>query len=499
MMQFFRKNVRSIMLVVVVLFVISCFAGYGMYNRGGGGGDETAPQGERDYVVAVVDGENIMRSRMDFEVAQMIQATGMAATISDDDLPAIRSNILDQMAVMAEFDKEVTARNITTTAEEIDSTIKEIEGSFPTREIFLQEMERAGMDEARLRSEVETQLRRQKVLEQVIAPASADEQELRTFYDMLKEYAFQKPEAFLVNLAHFRTEESALGAKESVDSGTSWDDVMLGASADVLNYTTYENTIMIPISEMQGEVAFLLDAPMNEVTAPVMLASEDYMIVVKREKQEAGTATYDEVSADIEAMILNQKQQGLQSQFMQELRARAAVEILDPEIFATREPIDVASIDQTIENILAESDDVSTETPAVSNEEVEEAEAAAETTAEEPVAASETESDEVAVDASIETPAVANEEVEETEAAPETAAEEPVAVNETEPVEVVVEDTSTETPAVPNEEVEETEAAPETTVEEPVAASETKPDEVAAETEAAAETDVEPTAVSDDE
>jgi hypothetical protein len=386
MMQFFRKNVRSIMLVVVVLFVISCFAGYGMYSRSGDEGS----QGERDYVAAIVDGERIMRSRIDYDMAQMIQAMGMSATISDDDLPAIRSNILDQMAVMAELDKEVRARGVAPTTEEIDATVKEIEDTFPTREIFLQEMQRAGMDEKKLRSEVETQLKRQRVLEQVVAPASTDEQELRTFYDMLKGYAFQKPEAFLVNLAHFRTEKSAEDAKSAIDSGKKWDDVMTETSPDVLNYTTYEDTVAIPVSEMQDEVAFLLDAPMNKVTAPVMLASEDYLIAVKREKQEAGTATYDEVSVDIEAMIINQKRQGLQSQFMQELRARASVEILDPEIFAKPEPIDAEAVEEVIGEILEESGDIAevaaieteTETPAAVSDDASKDEPPAETSAE---------------------------------------------------------------------------------------------------------------------
>lgn len=459
MMQFFRKNVRSIMLVVVVLFVISCFAGYGMYS-GGSGGDEQTPQGAPDYAVAVVDGAQIMRSRMDYEMAQMIQAMGMAGTISDDDLPAVRSSILDQMAVMAELDKEVSARNIATTAEEVDATIKEIEGSFPTREIFLQEMERAGMDEKRLRSEMETQLKREKVLEQVIAPASTDEQELRTFYDMLKSYAFQKPEAFLVNLAHFRTEASAQRAKESVGSGTPWNEVMLAASPDVLNYTTYENKVMIPVSEMQNEVAFLLDAPMDEVTAPVMLASEDYMIVVKREKQEAGTAAYDEVSADIEMMILNQKRQGLQSQFMQELRTRAAVEILDPTIFA--QP---ASVDQTVEAPSVGSGDVKgdvsedavTETPAASNDAVVEP-------TEEPAAAVDTaESGDTTEDAVTETPVASNDEAGRTETMTEPA-EEPAAATGTESGNTT-EGVAIETPVAPNGEAEEVKVFIETSAE----------------------------------
>lgn len=337
MMQFFRKNVRSIMLVVVVLFVASCFAGYGMYSGRSQSG-ETPQEGQADYLVAIVAGEKIMRSRMDYEMFQMIQAMGLAQTVSDDDLPAIRSNILDQMAVIAELDKEVNARGIAASKEEIDETIKDIEGTFPTREIFMQELQRANMDEKKLRDEVETQIKRQKVFEQVISPASVDANEVQALYDTMKAYAFQKPEGFDVNLAHFKTEESADSARKDLEAGREWDDVMEAASDDVINFTPYENTVMVPTSGMQGEVEFLKDAPMNEVTKPVMLASEDYMIVVKREKHEASTATFDEVSADITTMLVNQERQKLQSEFLQELRNRAVVEIFDHDIFAKNEP-----------------------------------------------------------------------------------------------------------------------------------------------------------------
>lgn len=338
MMQFFRKNVRSIMLVVVVLFIASCFAGYGMYSGSSNSG-EASQEMQQDYPVAIVAGEKIMRSRMDYEMFQMIQSMGLAQTISEDDFPAIRSNILDQMAVIAELDKEAAARGITVTKDEIDETIKEIESSFPTREIFLQELQRANMDEKKLREEVEIQVRRQKVFEQVVSPASTDEAQMQMFYETMKSYAFQKPEAFDLNLAHFSSEESAEKAVTDIKSGKKWDDVMIEASGDVINYTSYDNTVMVPTSEMRDDVEFLKDAPINEVTKPVMLASEDYMIVLKRAKQEAGTFAFDEVSADIKAMLVNQESQRLQATFLQELRNRAVVEILDASIFAKNETV----------------------------------------------------------------------------------------------------------------------------------------------------------------
>ena len=339
MMQYFRKNVRSIMLVIVVLFIISCFAGYGMYSGGNGASADNNAGGPADYAVATVNGENVMRSTMDYEMAQFIQARGLAQSISDDDLPYVRSMILDQMAIMAELDKEVTARNIAVTKDNLDATMKEIEASFPTREIFLQEIQRVGMDEKALRADVEEQMKRQAVFEQVVAPASADQQEIQSFYDTLKEYAFQKPEGFTMNIAHFTTEGAASAAQEKLKAGTAWDEVMTAtASSDILNYIPYEAPVFVPVSEMLGNVEYLKDVPLNEVTGPVELTSDDFMLVVKREKQEAGTSSFDEVSADIEQMILNQKRQGLQSQFLQELRSRAAVNILDQDLIKTPEP-----------------------------------------------------------------------------------------------------------------------------------------------------------------
>ena len=360
MMQYFRKNVRTIMLVIVVLFIISCFAGYGMYS-GGNGASADGTEGIKDYPVATINGENVMRSTMEYEMAQFIQSRGLAQTISDDDIPYIRSMILDQMAIMAQLDKEVAAKGISISKEQLDATMKEIEASFPTKEIFLQEIQRVGMDEKALRADVEMQMKRQAVFDQVVAPASTDQQEMRTFYDTLKEYAFQKPEGFMINLAHFTSEAAATTAQEKVKGGEAWDEVMTAAvSSDILNYIPYEAPVFVPVSEMLGNVEFLKDVPLNEVTTPVMLTSDDFMIVVKRSKQDAGTSEYDEVSADIEMMILNQKRQGLQSQFLQELGASASINILDQELF--KKPEEPVTETVTDEVTVDASGDVTSET-----------------------------------------------------------------------------------------------------------------------------------------
>lgn len=329
MMQFFRKHTRPIMLVIVVIFIISCFTVYGV-NRG----DDSAGAGQRDYAVAKVNGENVMRSRLETEMVQFIRNIDpQGQNISSADYPLVRNELINQIAIVSELDKEVKARKLSVSKEEVDEAIRNIEASFPTREIYLEQLQQAGLDDAKLRQNLEEQMVRQKVFEEVTAAASTDQQEMQSFYETMKTYAFQKPEGFKMNLAHFKTEESAEQARKDIESGKKWDDVMTEASEDVLAHFPYAEPMLIPANDLTGDVEFLKDLPMNKVSKVVKLADADYMLALKRTKEQAGTATYNEVSADIEQMIIGQKRQGLQSQFLQDLRSRASVELLDEELF----------------------------------------------------------------------------------------------------------------------------------------------------------------------
>ncbi|MDR1482337.1 MAG: SurA N-terminal domain-containing protein [Synergistaceae bacterium] len=358
MMRYLRKNVKSIMMIIVVLFVVSCFAGYGMYNNNGGNAGEGSGEGMTDYDVAVVDGERIRRSRVETEMFQMIRNLGpQGQSISEDDYPSLRTAVLDQIAIASEMDKEIKARNITVTDDEVGNTIKDIESSFPTREIYFQEMKRAGLDEKKLRDTIRTELARQKLFDQVTAPVSTDESELKSFYDMMKAYYFQKPEGFKVNLAHFSSGESAERVRGAITGGASWDDAMEAASGDVMTQTPFDSPVLIPTDQFTGEAESLKDFPFDEISDVTMLTSDDFMLVIKRSKEESGTADFDEVSADIEQMILGQKRQGSQSEFLRELRTQANVQILDESIFFTPEPLTSGDVTEEEEDAPSISSD----------------------------------------------------------------------------------------------------------------------------------------------
>lgn len=369
MMQFFRKNTKPIMAVVVALFVVSCFAMYGGRRSRPAETPESVPGNGAENVVqdrpvAVVDGKNIMLSQIETQRVQMIEnlSAMQQQTISEDQYPLVRLQILQQTAMLAEIDKEVQSRDISISAEELDTAVKNIENSFQTKELYLQWLQGVGETETSIRGAIEGDMKRQKVIEQVTADVSADMLETRNYYEMVKDFYFQKPEGFMMNIAHFASADKALAARNAIEEGKTWDEVMepAVASGDIFRYTAYDNPTLVPTMMMEGELAFLKDYPMNKLTEIVSLDVSNQLLAIKRSKEEAGVVPFDDVSADLRMSILDQKRQGVISQFLQGLIERADIEILDKTLFPP-EPEAPASANVTSADSAAASADA---TPA---------------------------------------------------------------------------------------------------------------------------------------
>lgn len=333
MMQFFRKHVRAIMLVIVVLFVVSIFSMYGI--RGG----SRVPEGGGDRTVAKVDGKSVKMSTIETEMAKMIKNMGLENTVTSRDYPMLRRNILDQLAIKAELDKEIKNRNVSVEKSEIEESLKKIVASFPTAEIYQEQLKRVGVTEAQLKKDIEEQMKVQKLIEQVTADVSTDQKEMRSFYDTMKAYAFQKPDGFKVNLAHFKVKAAAEKFAKLLEEGAKWDGAIVEVgSADIIDHTPYDKPSLVPLVNLTGNVEFLKDLPMNKVSRAVKLADDNFVVAIKRSAEKAGTASYNEVSADIEQMILGQKRQTKQGEFLQALKEKARIDIVDEDYFKVPEP-----------------------------------------------------------------------------------------------------------------------------------------------------------------
>jgi microcystin-dependent protein len=324
------------MIAVIVLFVVSIFAGYGLYSRSGQGGD-----GQRDYAVAEVDGKDVMRSDIEKGTMQLAEQLGSEREITSADIPFMRKAILDSTAIEAELEKEIKNRKIEVTQDEIEENYTSIMDSYPTREEFKAFLERSGITEAQVKSDIKKQISQRKVMDALSAEIDVPAEDARKFYDSAKTFLYKQPAGFKVNIATFRSNEAAKLAQKSIEGGEGWDKVMEQHKADIMTSTPYDKPVLITEQMMVDSLAALKDLPLNKVSPVMPVTSSDSYVAVKRSKEAEKQLSYDEVSADVVAMIRSQKAQEKQQEFYEELLSRAKIKILDPEIFPAPVSADV--------------------------------------------------------------------------------------------------------------------------------------------------------------
>ena len=329
------------MIAVIVLFVVSIFAGYGLYGRSGKGSD-----GQRDYAVAEVNGKNVMRSDIEKGTMQLAEQLGSEREVTSADIPFMRKAILDSTAIEAELEKEIKSRNIEVTQKEIDENYTKIMDSYPTREEFIAFMERSGITEVQVKSDIKKQISQRKIMDAISEEINVPDEEARKFYDSAKTFLYKQPAGFKVNIATFKSNEAAKLAQKSIEGGQGWDKVMEEHKADIMSSTPYDKPVLITEQMMVDSLAALKDLPLNKVSPVMPVTSNDSYLAIKRNKEAEKQLSYNEVSADVVAMIKNQKAQGKQQEFYNELLSRATIKILDPQIFPAEVSAEVKSEDK---------------------------------------------------------------------------------------------------------------------------------------------------------
>lgn len=336
MLRMLRNHTKVIMIIVILFFVASCFAGYGLYVRGGGNGE-----GMRDYPVAEIDGREVMRSALEQGAARLSEQYGR--DITSGDIPMIRQAVIDNMAVDSELEKEIKARKLSADKGEIDDAYTRMMDSYPTREEFFAYMQRSGVTEKQIKDDIARRIRMQKLMESLGENITVEDSEVTAFYDATKDFLYKQPAGVKANIATFRKKESAEAAQKAIASGAKWDEQIEKYRADVEMATPYDNPVILTDQMLKNELAPIKDAPVNKVT-PVEKANDPFVfIAINRGRETERVLPFNEVSADVRATIRNQKMQAEQQKFFEELLSRANVKILDPSIF----PQEPASADKT--------------------------------------------------------------------------------------------------------------------------------------------------------
>ena len=237
------------------------------------------------------------------------------------------------IVVEAALKKEAEQKNIKVSGEEVQKVVTQIESQFPTKEAFMQYMEQTGVNEKKLKEDISGRLAQQKVLEGLTGSVVVSDDEVAKFYESTKDLFFRRPAGYNVNFASFATREQAQKARGQIVAGGDWDKILEAMSGDVRNSTPYAKPTFIAEKELTGEMKVLLQLPIGKVSPLVSVSSEDVVLVLKREKSPERVLSLAEVKGEIQKMLASQKEREIQQKFLQELKAKTPVKILDPSIF----------------------------------------------------------------------------------------------------------------------------------------------------------------------
>ena len=443
MLNFLRKQMKWVMAIIVVAFLLSTFLMY--EGRGTRRTPGRNPDGSMtDYEVAQINGRSLMRSELENRLRNYL-STYSTRSAESLDMPAIYQAVLDQAVLESQMAKEVEALGINISDAEADRAMKNYADQYyPTRETFYQALANSGIKVDDYKRSLARQMANDQLLRMAIGIVLISEDKAVEFYDTMKNLLYTTPEGYNLHMADFKTESDAEFMRAKLEAGEAWADIVSNdelASHDVVNIT--RKPVFLPATAFStGTLSVLASIDVGKVSPVFAVSSEDFAVAVKTEHVDASVRPYSEVSGDIKNLLTGQEERKKLEDYQKYLLGRAQLVINDQELFA-RPAVseDKAPAVEEVIPELAETEPVSAEPKA--EEEAKPVET--------PAVVEETKTE-------TETPAV-----EETKTETETPAveevkpvETPAVVEETKPVEppAVVEEPKAEieTPAVVEEE-----------------------------------------------
>ena len=327
LMRTLRSQVRWIMIAIVVLFVLSIFGMYGFDSP------RRSSSGGEDYIVAEIDGKAVMRSMLDEQLRNYVQRANIG-DVTSADLPRLYQAALENIALVSRLAKEAEESGLKATEEEIDAAVKEISEQFPTKEAFMQYLDRSGIKMSAFRESIAQQVVQKKLMEKAVGTPEVKDEEVKDFYEKLKLPFFHSPAGYSMDFIRLKTKEEADKLLALLAEGKEWKEAVdTVTSDDVIEKTPESGPVFVPESSFRDVLAPLADIAVGEVSPAVEIASNDILIAVKRGKVEEKTAPFEEVSGDVKSLLTEEKSREAQSNFFRGLRERVNIVIHDHDLF----------------------------------------------------------------------------------------------------------------------------------------------------------------------
>ncbi len=335
MLRFLRSRVKWIMGFIALVFVASVYWGYGVYSRRSSGAPER-PASEGDRPVVRVDGAVLTLSLLESATREYLAGLGLGESVDEEQLKRARFEVMNNIVERYLLEREAASSRIEVSEEEIQQALKGMENYFPTREDFMKFLERRNVSMEQLKKEISRQIAFNKFMKSLVGDVVVSPDEVSSLYESMKDVFFRRSAGFLVEYAAFSDDKSASRAKEMLQSGSSWEEVLEALSADVVESSSGQTT-QLPLSNLsEGSRTALDRAKDGELVGPLKESVDEqvYHVVFRKVGfQKEGYASLDEVRDQVEAILRGQRERERISEYVKSLKERSRIEILDPSLF----------------------------------------------------------------------------------------------------------------------------------------------------------------------
>ncbi len=385
MLNFLRRQMKWVMAVIVVAFLLSTFFMYeGRSSRRTP--TRNADGSMNDYEVAQINGRSLMRSELEQRLRNYL-STFSSRNMASLDMPAIYQTVLNQAVLESQLVKEIDEQGIRVTDAEAEQAMKVYADTYyPTRETFYQALANAGIKVEDYKRNLARQIAVDHLMTGAIGEIDISEDKAVEFYDSMKNLFYTQPEGFMVHMADFNTSADAEKFRARLTAGESWDVIASedkAESSDIVNIT--KEPVFLPSSAFRvGTLSVLASLDIAVPSEVFSVSSTDFAVGLKTSHVDETTRPYDEVSGDIKTLLTQEEQRKRLADYEETLRNKAQVVINDAELFKStavsndEEPEQEFLIEEISEDVTEEpeefkeetekSEDVKEETPATVEE-----------------------------------------------------------------------------------------------------------------------------------
>ena len=322
-MQFIRKNIKPILLVMVVVFIVSIFYGLGQYRSSGSRSQQAG------NIIAQVNGVGINYQQwhnvfMNF-VSQYDSQT--LSGISDELLASIKNSITEQLINSTLLYQYAEKEKIDIPASRINDEIEQIKSSFGSEQDFNNALRRNNLTLNQLKESLKNQYMVDQLIHNEYAQITISDEEIAQYYEEYESFFFQPEKRKISHILIEDKEEAELLLNQLNDGIIDFE-------------TTAKEKSICPSAEKNGDLGYISRGQMvpefEEASfsleagnlSDIVKTEFGYHIIKCYDIQEEKQLSLEEAGDNIKSILTSQKQNERIDELIAQLREDADIVIL---------------------------------------------------------------------------------------------------------------------------------------------------------------------------